>query len=498
MQLFMQLKETEMRGDDAAPVHARALAEMHAQPLSAESAAILTNIFNALRATPHVELRPLFEEIVAQRAGVRTVCVRPMELSRALVRDPAQHQPVTIASNGKVYVLDTDTRSHDPERVSHVLQAAAPLLPAILNAPPPRRASFRFRAQSTAEFDATRDRLIGSSAVMQKLRHDIAVMARTDFGVLIEGETGVGKELVARHMHAHSDRGRGPFVPVNCAALVESLFESELFGIEDGVATGVRGHPGKFELAHGGTLLLDEIAELPPAGQAKLLRIVQNHVIDRVGSHMMRYVNVRLIVATNKSLLALVEEGTFRRDLLFRLKALHMRVPPLREHREDIAEIAEAYLRKCDPIRPLRLSLAAADVLTLHDWPGNVRELERALEYALAHAQAAGALEIRPEHLAPDLGQPYRDMLDTRDSLTRTSREDLSMWGMKKRYARFVYHQCARNKRKTCDMLGVSYHTLMAYLQNDPEPDDPDDDEEDEDKDIEDASEVPEPEAAES
>ncbi len=486
-----------MRGDDAAPVHSRALAEMQAQPLSAESAEILANIFNALRATPQVELRPLFEEIVAQRAGVPTVCVRPMDLSRALVRDPAQHQPVTVASNGKVYVLDTDTRSHEPERVSHVLQAAAPLLPAILSAPPPRRASVRFRAQSTAEFDGTRDRLIGSSAVMQKIRHDIAVMARTDFGVLIEGETGVGKELVAKHIHVHSDRGRGQFVAVNCAALVESLFESELFGIEDGVATGVRGRPGKFELAHGGTLLLDEIAELSPAGQAKLLRIVQNHMVDRVGSHVMRHVNVRLIVATNKSLLALVEAGTFRRDLLFRLKSLHMRVPPLREHREDIPEIAEAHLRrKGDPIHPLRLSLAAADVLTLHDWPGNVRELERAVEHALAYAQAAGALEIRPEHLAPDLGQPYRDMLYARDSLTQTSREDLSMRSMKKRYARFVYHQCARNKRKTCDMLGVSYHTLMSYLQNDPEPDDPEDEEEDED--IEDASEVPEPEAAES
>jgi two-component system response regulator HydG len=482
-------------GEDASsPTHTRAQSDtydVHAALLSPESAAILAQVFCAIRSTPHLDPRPVFEEVVAQRAGVTSVCLRPMELSRPLVRDPRQHQPVTIAANGKIYVLDADAHSHaqarDPDRVTHVLQAAAPLVPAVLNAPAPRRGPFRHRGHHAGDFDEYRDRLIGSSELMQRLREEIKVVACTDFGVIIEGETGVGKELVARHIHAGSDRARGPFVPVNCAALVESLFESELFGIEDGVATGVRGHPGKFELAHGGTLFLDEIAELQPAGQAKLLRIVQNNMVDRVGSNTMRHANVRLMVATNRSLRMLMEEGQFRRDLFFRLKSLHMCVPPLRDHREDIPDIAQAYLRRCQPLHPPQLTPLAAEVLALHDWPGNVRELERAMEHAIAHA--AGAPEIHCEHLARDLGQPYRDLLRPAQLSDQSDRGDLSMRAMKKRYARFMFHQCGRNKRKTCDALGISYHTLMAYLEYEETEDGQDDD-------TEEGGEVPEPDEA--
>jgi transcriptional regulator with PAS, ATPase and Fis domain len=238
-------------------------------------------------------------------------------------------------------------------------------------------------------------------------------------------------------------------VPVNCAAVVESLFESELFGIEEGVATGVRGRRGKFEQANGGTLFLDEIAELPLPAQAKLLRIVQDFVIERVGGQTTRRVDVRLIVATNRSLDALVDCGQFRRDLYFRLRSIQIR--------EDIVEIAEAYLRRCDPVRAPHLSNTAAGILCLHHWPGNIRELERALECALT--RSGGHPEILPEHLAPELGQPYRDLL------LPPGGHDETLRSMKRRYAQFKYDQYRGNKRKTCAALDISYHTLVSLLK---------------------------------
>jgi transcriptional regulator with PAS, ATPase and Fis domain len=295
---------------------------------------------------------------------------------------------------------------------------------------------------------------------MEALRREIDASAATHFAVLVEGESGVGKELVARQIHAASSRRRGPFVPVNCAAVVESLFESELFGIEEGVATGVRARRGKFEQANHGTLFLDEIAELPLPAQAKLLRVVQDFAIERVGSQAARRVDVRLIVATNRSLDRLVDAGQFRRDLYFRLRAIQIQVAPLRERREDIIEIADAYLRRCDPIRPPRLSRGAAGVLCLHHWPGNVRELERALEFALTRC-GGNHREILPEHLAPDIGQPYRNVLLPADA----ARADETLTSMKSRYARLKYEQYKGNKRQTCAALNISYHTLVSLLK---------------------------------
>jgi transcriptional regulator with PAS, ATPase and Fis domain len=168
-------------------------------------------------------------------------------------------------------------------------------------------------------------------------------------------------------------------------------------------------------------------------------------------------VDVRLIVATNRSLCALVDQGHFRRDLYFRLRSILIRVPPLRDRPEDIAEIADAYLRRCDPIHPPCLSHTAAGVLSLHHWPGNVRELERALEYAITRGN--GHREILVEHLAPDLGQPYRDVLLPPGS------HDETLKSMKSRYARLKFEQYRRNKRKTCAALDISYHTLMTLLK---------------------------------
>src|SRR6187200_41457 len=228
--------------------------------------------------------------------------------------------------------------------------------------------------------------LIGSSEAIRRVRERIERVAVTDFTVLIEGESGTGKELVARQIHELSRRRRGPFVAVNCAAIVETLLEAELFGIEDRTATGVRGRRGKFESAHEGTLFLDEVSDLSAAAQAKLLRAIQDLTVERVGGYGTRRVNTRIVVATNRPLAGLVTDGRFRMDLYYRLIGVEVQVPPLRERREDVVELAHYFLERHRGVKALRLSDAAVDALLAYHWPGNVRELERVMERAVALA----------------------------------------------------------------------------------------------------------------
>ena len=228
--------------------------------------------------------------------------------------------------------------------------------------------------------------IIGSSSAMTTLRENIARVAATDFTVLVQGESGTGKELVARQLHQLSRRRRGPFVAVNCAALVESLLEAELFGIEDRTATGVRGRRGKFEHADGGTLFLDEVSDLAPSAQAKLLRAIQELVVERVGGHTSRRVDTRIVVATNKDLRELAAGGQFREDLFYRLSGVELHVPPLRARRQDIPELSGYFLSRYQTPRPLTLSAEAAEAMQIYDWPGNVRELERLIEGAVTLA----------------------------------------------------------------------------------------------------------------
>ena len=298
--------------------------------------------------------------------------------------------------------------------------------------------------------------LIGSTAVMQSLRERVERVALTDFTVLIEGESGTGKELVARHLHELSRRQAGPFVAVNCAALVDTLLEAELFGIEERTATGVRGRRGKFEYADGGTLFLDEVSDLSMSAQAKVLRAIQELAVEHVGGQGMRRVDVRIAVASNRPLADLVSKGLFRTDLFYRLSGVEIRVPPLRSRPDDVFELAHHFLGRHGHVRELTLSDAAADALRLYRWPGNVRELERLVERCVALAESS---HIGIDDLPPQVRGEYADALDPSLCLDDTMRA----WGS--RYARVVFERSGRNKRRACRMLGISYHTLDAYLR---------------------------------
>ncbi len=300
-------------------------------------------------------------------------------------------------------------------------------------------------------------RMVGSTGAITSLRATIDRVAATDFTILLEGESGVGKELVARQIHESSRRRTGPFVAVNCAALVETLLEAELFGIEDRTATGVRGRRGKFEAADGGTLFLDEVSDLSPSAQAKLLRAIQELAVERVGGNGVHRVDIRIVAATNRALRDLVERQLFRADLFYRLSGVDVRVPPLRERRDDILELTHHFLARHRAFRPLRLSPEAADALSSYAWPGNVRELERVIERLVTMADT-DVIELRA--LPPTIGGEYLDAIGA----SLEERHTLRAWAC--RYVRVVLQRCDGNKSRASRILGISTHTLKTYLRH--------------------------------
>jgi len=236
------------------------------------------------------------------------------------------------------------------------------------------------------------DQLIGQSPAMLEVFDHIKRVANTRTSVLISGESGSGKELVARAIHFNSARRGEPFLPINCGALTDTLAETELFGHERGAFTGASGrHLGVFEQAHGGTLFLDEIADLPLALQVKLLRVLDSQEVRRVGTEKAVSVDVRVVAATNRDLKAEVQSGRFREDLFFRLSVVRIEMPPLRRRPEDIRLLAESYLKqlvKEGSVRGSRFASSALDVLASYTWPGNVRELHNAIAHAALMAKS--------------------------------------------------------------------------------------------------------------
>ena len=298
--------------------------------------------------------------------------------------------------------------------------------------------------------------LIGQSAPMRNLRQRIGQLAGTHFTVLIEGESGSGKELVAQALHENSPRKAGPFIAVNCAALVDSLLEAELFGIEDRTATGVRGRRGKFELADHGTLFLDEVADLSAAAQAKLLRVLQDFSVERVGGQTAHHVDVRIVAATNRRLSDAVDSGRFRPDLYYRISGVDLFVPPLRERRQDIPLLVDHFRGRLRRTRQLAFETSAIEALVAYSWPGNVRQLGRVIERTLA--LSLGPM-VGPSDLPQEIAAPFAALPEQEDGTLR---------GWSRRYARLVLERCDGNKRRACDVLDISYHTLQSLLEPDP------------------------------
>ena len=254
--------------------------------------------------------------------------------------------------------------------------------------------------------------ILGQSAAIKRLRQDIELVAKSDFTILILGETGTGKELVARALHRHSNRRDKAMLYLNCAALPESLAESELFGHIKGSFTGAsHDRAGKFELADGGTLFLDEIGELPLEIQAKLLRAIQEGEIQRIGSEKLLHADVRLLAATNRNLEEEVRAGKFRADLYHRLNVYPITVPPLRERKDDLAILAGFFIARTQRklgLQEIRISEESLRLLSRYSWPGNVRELENIISRAILKASQQqrheDLIKIQPDHLAGDLG----------------------------------------------------------------------------------------------
>jgi two-component system nitrogen regulation response regulator GlnG len=257
---------------------------------------------------------------------------------------------------------------------------------------------------ATLPTDTSADQIIGRSTVMQEMCKAIGRIAPQDVTVLIRGESGTGKELIARALYHHSKRSDKPFLAINCAAIPEALLESELFGHEKGAFTGAdRRRIGKFEQCDGGTLFLDEIGDMPPALQAKMLRILQEQRFERLGGSEVVQTQVRVLAATNQDLEKLVDDGRFRKDLYYRLKVVTIQAPPLRYHLSDVAELAHYFLYRFD--RELNLDLRtfapeALELLESYSWPGNVRELQSAVKQAMLNA--SGQI-ILPEFLPAEL-----------------------------------------------------------------------------------------------
>jgi two-component system response regulator HydG len=342
---------------------------------------------------------------------------------------------------------DYITKPLDPDDVAHLVQ----------NALSHRRSQEEnARLREVVEHHVVHpSQIIGQSAAMKKVFGAIETVAPTDATVLITGESGTGKELVARAIHAGSMRRFHPMVAIHCGALTETLLESELFGHEKGAFTGAQYRKkGKFEIAEGGTVFLDEIGDISLKTQTDLLRVLQEKEIVRVGGHQAMKVDFRCVAATNKDLETLIQEGKFRPDLFYRLNVFHIVLPPLRERREDIPLLVDHFVRKyaMQMNRKIsRVSPAAMNVIQQHDWPGNVRELENAVERAMVVAHEP---ELTEEDFALKSSAPAQPLPPGQ-----------SLSDVEKSYILQVLEDCNYNQTRAAEILEIDRVTLHNKLK---------------------------------
>jgi two-component system, NtrC family, response regulator HydG len=301
--------------------------------------------------------------------------------------------------------------------------------------------------------------IIGTSSQMQRVFDMIANASQSDAPVIIFGESGTGKELIARAVHKDGTRKTKPYIKVNCAALNENLLESELFGHVKGAFTGAhQGRKGRFEEASGGDIFLDEIGDLPSTTQVKLLRVLEEKVIERVGDNHSVHVNVRVITATNRNLKQMVKDRKFRKDLYYRINVIPITIPPLRERLGDIPLLAETFFRRISlkngkPIKGI--SNVGIDILLNYEWPGNVRELKSAMEYAFVTCQGP---QIHPNHLPPDITGDTK-LFSKKNRLITDPNE------AKKKLLMDALEQSGGNQTRAAEILGITRVTVWNRMK---------------------------------
>src|SRR2546421_581224 len=388
-----------------------------------------------------------------------------LELLEKLATDAQTMAVIVVTAQGtidsavqamRMGAYDYITKPIDTNRLRTILQNASALL------------------GTRAELELTRRKLrdagslgslIGPSKKMQEIFHLIEMVAPSTASVLITGASGTGKELVARTVHELSPRRNKPFIPINCAAIPETLIESEIFGHEKGAFTGaLERRTGCFELAEGGTLLLDEIGEMPVATQAKLLRVLEDHKLRRLGSKVETPVDVRVLTATNKVPEEAVARGELRSDLYYRLNVFNIHMPPLREHKEDIPDLVQLLLNEMNSKHTRKVAAVSEAVLNLfnnYSWPGNVRELRNTIERAIIVCEG-GMIETK--HLPPGFGQaPLRTAANDPDAVRlgvgTTVEEAEKMLILK------TLEATSNNKTRAAEILGISLKTLHNKLK---------------------------------
>ncbi len=328
----------------------------------------------------------------------------------------------------------------------------------VLDAAALRRDNVRLRSELT---ERTRFAgMIGESSAMHALFRTMERLCQVDTTVLVQGESGTGKELVARALHYQGKRSKGAFVAVNCGAIPKDLVESQLFGHERGAFTGAdRLHRGSFEQAHGGTLFLDEVGEIPLAAQVTLLRVLTERRVTRLGGEAQTDVDVRVIAATNRDLAEAVEAGDFRKDLYYRLAVVPLRIPPLRERRDDVLALAAAFATRFGGA-PTSISRGAAQALRSYDWPGNVRELENAIERAVVLGAEKGAIGLGdlPPQLAEPPAEPPTPVGDF-------PKEGVDLADIERAWITKALRHTGGNRTRAAKLLGITRQALLYRME---------------------------------